>query len=77
MRSRPSLSAHMYTASKLQPTLKYTHCSVGDGAQQRRGQPDREAREVERKEMEALGGFGGKSMWARGNGRGQPLVAAQ
>ena len=38
----------MYTASKLQPTLKCTHYSVGDGAQQWRGQPDREAREVER-----------------------------
>ena len=77
IRSGPSLSARMYTTSKLQPTLKCTHCSMGDGAQQRRGQPEREACKVEKREMEAPGGSGGMSMRACKNGGVQPPVAAQ
>ena len=68
MRSGPSLSARIYTASKFQPTLKFTQCSMGDGAQQRCGQPEREACELEKREMEAPRGFGGKLMRTRGNG---------
>ena len=70
MRSGPSLSACMYTATMFQCTLKLTQSFLGDGAQQWRGQLDREAREVERREIEAPGGSGGKSMRARRNGGG-------
>ena len=51
-----------------QPNLKCTHFSVGNGAQQLRGQAEREACELERKEMEVPNGSGGKSMQACGNG---------
>ena len=41
---------------------------MDDGAQQRRGQLEREVRERERREMQALGGAGRKSMPPCGNG---------
>ena len=67
-RSGPFLFACMHTASMLQPNPKCTEFSVGDGAQQPRGQEEREAREVERKKMEAPTSPEGKSMRAHGNG---------
>ena len=58
----------MHTASMLQPNPKCTKFSVGDGAQQPRGQEEREAHEVERKKMGAPTSSGEESMRARGNG---------
>ena len=60
----------------LQPNPKCTEFSVGDGAQQLRGQEEREACEVERKKMGVPTSSGGKLMRARGNGE-QPPMAAQ
>ena len=67
--SYTSMDLHsLHAATQRGTKLLSTQSFLGNGAQRQRRDSEREKRKRQRREMEAVGGAGGNSMPARGNG---------